>query len=75
MLLILQKAQTCVPRKRALIERVSRLFHALIAAFVDPRQRLPDLSDRQARDIGLDPAELEWRRLRLPSQHCHHPRW
>lgn len=39
----------------------------------DPRQSLPRLTDRQARDIGLDSADMEWSRLRLPSQTTHHP--
>ncbi|WP_295310978.1 hypothetical protein [Roseobacter sp.] len=40
----------------------------------DMRRDLPDLDDRMARDAGIDRADLEWRRLKLPSQHSHHPR-
>ncbi|QJF52643.1 hypothetical protein [Roseobacter ponti] len=40
----------------------------------DPRHNLPDLDDRMARDAGIDRSDLEWRRLKLPSQHSHHPR-
>lgn len=39
----------------------------------DPRQSLPNLTDQQAQDIGLDTADLEWRRLQLPSQSTRHP--
>ncbi|MEM1074083.1 MAG: hypothetical protein AAF665_02585 [Pseudomonadota bacterium] len=37
-------------------------------------RHLPPISDHIARDIGLSAADLEWSRLKLPSQHCHHPR-
>lgn len=33
----------------------------------------PPLNDHLARDIGLSPTEFERQRLRLPSQHTHHP--
>ena len=39
----------------------------------DPRQSLPRLTDHLARDIGLDPADLEWSRIKLPSQTERHP--
>lgn len=39
----------------------------------DPRQELPDLSDRMARDAGIDPSDLAWRRLDLPSKGPRHP--
>lgn len=39
----------------------------------DPRQSLPHLTDKQARDIGLDPADLEFIRMQYPSQTTHHP--
>jgi hypothetical protein len=39
----------------------------------DPRQSYPRLTDRQAQDIGLDPADLEWSRMQLPSQTNQHP--
>ena len=39
----------------------------------DPRQSYPRLTDRQALDIGLDAADLEWSRMTLPSQTTRHP--
>ncbi len=39
----------------------------------DPRQAYPHLTDRQAQDIGLNSADLEWSRLDLPSQTTRHP--
>jgi hypothetical protein len=39
----------------------------------DPRQAYPRLTDRQAQDIGLNSADLEWSRLDLPSQTTRHP--
>ncbi|MFT4960222.1 MAG: hypothetical protein ACI92Z_001302 [Paracoccaceae bacterium] len=39
----------------------------------DPWQSYPRLTDRQAQDIGLDPADMEWSRLQLPSQTTRHP--
>ena len=45
----------------------------LLNPFRDPRQSLPRLTDRQARDIGLDPADLEFSRLQLPSLNARHP--
>lgn len=39
----------------------------------DPRQSYPRLTDRQARDIGLDQADMEWSRLQLPSRTTRHP--
>jgi hypothetical protein len=39
----------------------------------DPRQAYPRLTDRQAQDIGLNLADLEWSRLDLPSQTTRHP--
>jgi len=63
---------------RAKIWRVAKRTcgSAAVAArwlWQDPRQSLPDLTDRQARDIGLDGADLEWRRLKLPSRTTRHP--
>lgn len=50
-----------------------RVLRVLRSNLTDPRQFYPPLTDRQARDIGLSPNNLELRRLRLPSQHTHHP--
>lgn len=45
----------------------------LLRFWRDPRQSYPRLTDRQAKDIGLDPADMEWSRLQLPSQTMRHP--
>jgi hypothetical protein len=46
---------------------------SFISFWRDPRQAYPRLTDRLARDVGLDPADLEWVRLELPSQTTRHP--
>ncbi|MEX0338673.1 MAG: hypothetical protein AB3N11_06500 [Arenibacterium sp.] len=50
-----------------------KFVHKLGILLWDDRQSLPNLSDRQARDIGLDIADLAYRRLELPSQSWRHP--
>jgi hypothetical protein len=45
----------------------------MLFSWRDPRQSYPHMTDRQARDIGLDPADLEWSRLQLPSKTQRHP--
>ncbi|PSL22277.1 hypothetical protein CLV88_101703 [Shimia abyssi] len=50
------------------------IWQFFTSRLTDPRQFYPHLSDRQARDVGLSSADLEVRRLRLPSRHTHHPR-
>jgi hypothetical protein len=46
---------------------------SFISIWRDPCQAYPRLTDQQARDIGLDPVDLEWSRLELPSQTTRHP--
>ncbi|MEP0990908.1 MAG: hypothetical protein ABJG73_15105 [Tateyamaria sp.] len=70
----LGRAQNTCAKIWGILSIPARLpFHKLRGALTDKRQFYPRLSDRQARDIGLDGADLEWRRLRLPSQNTHHP--
>jgi len=45
----------------------------LVHLWRDPRQSYPQLTDRQAHDLGIDPADLEWRRIKWPSQNTRHP--
>lgn len=52
---------------------VVSLARSLINLWKDPRQMYPRLTDRQARDVGLDPADLEWSKLELPSHSTRHP--
>lgn len=68
-----QKAPKCATKTDVFTSHIKYRIRWALLLFYDPRQRLPNLSDQQARDIGLDTAELEWRRLRLPSQNTHHP--
>lgn len=44
-----------------------------VFGWLKPAPKLPPLSDHLARDIGLDAADLEIARLKLPSQTTHHP--
>jgi len=66
------------PFFRAIIGHIFRFrgdtsARLLFQAWRDPRQAYPRLTDRQAQDIGLDSADLEWSRLELPSQTTRHP--
>lgn len=45
----------------------------LVNLWREPRQSYPRLTDHLAKDIGLDPADLEWRQAALPSRNTRHP--
>lgn len=60
---------------RANSGRMTKFLRAVKRAW-DERHRphVRDITDRAARDAGIDTATLEPHRHRLPSQHSHHPR-
>ncbi len=68
---VLRRAGETRAKIRRMLSNASVAFEFLRR---DMRRDLPDLDDRMAQDAGIDPADLEWRRLKLPSQHSHHPR-
>ncbi|GLT08970.1 hypothetical protein GCM10007928_12020 [Sulfitobacter porphyrae] len=59
-------------KTRANLKRILESLRSLFQRRKHPHLR--DLTDRAARDAGIDLASLEPHRLRLPSQHSHHPR-
>ncbi len=74
--------QVDAPRRaQYFVAKIRRIFGfsgitsalSFINIWRDPRQAYSRLTDQQARDIGLDPADLEWSRLELPSQTTRHP--
>ncbi|MEX0339835.1 MAG: hypothetical protein AB3N11_12450 [Arenibacterium sp.] len=52
---------------------VGSIVRKLFMFLFDERQFWPDLSDRQARDAGIDPSDLAHRRIELPSRSWRHP--
>ncbi len=48
---------------------IKRLFRAR------PSLRIPTMSDRIARDIGISPADQDRLNLRWPSEKVQHPYW
>ena len=49
------------------------IVRKLIKCLFDPRQFWPQLTDRQAQDVGIDPSDLAIRRMELPSRSWRHP--
>lgn len=70
-----QRAQsTCAKNASPTQVNVYQLIKRAFNLIAVRQQKLPRLSDRLARDIGLSPHDLEWQRHKFPSQHQHHPR-